>query len=141
MEIAIASDHRDSVETILTENKLPVSDLPASLENFLVAVDESGVIGVIGLEPYGRYGLLRSLAVKLGHRNQGIASKLLNRLEEFAAFNNLTAIYLLTETADKYFDLKGYKRITRMEMPPEVQQSSEFSFVCPQSAVVMKKNL
>jgi amino-acid N-acetyltransferase len=46
---------------------------------------------------------------------------------------------LLTETAPGYFETKGYQQITRADVPEEVQQSSEFSHVCPQSAIVMKK--
>jgi amino-acid N-acetyltransferase len=141
MEIVKATDYRAGIEALLAENKLPVSDLPASLENFFVATDNGAVIGVAGLEVYGQHGLLRSLAVNALHRNKGIAGKLVNQVEEFAASKELTAIFLLTETADKYFDSKQYDRITRSEVPAEVQQSSEFSFVCPQSAVVMKKTL
>jgi amino-acid N-acetyltransferase len=139
MKIVEASDFRTGIEALLTENKLPVSDLPGTLENFLIAVNEDELIGVIGLEIYGRYGLLRSLAVKSDHRNQGIASTLLEQLEELAKKKGLDEIYLLTETADKYFGSKHYGRISRAEVPNEVQQSSEFSFVCPQSAVVMRK--
>ncbi len=141
MEIIEATDHRSPIEALLAENKLPVNDLPASLENFLVAVDNDGVIGVIGIEIYGQHGLLRSLAVKLEHRDQRIAGNLLNQIEENAKAKGLEAIYLLTETADKYFDSKRYTRTIRAEVPAEVQQSSQFSFVCPQSAVVMKKVL
>lgn len=141
MEIIEATDHRSSIEALLLESKLPVSDLPPSLESFLVAIDNEDVIGVVGLEIYDQYGLLRSLAVSSRYRNQGIAGKLVNQAEEFAASKELTAIFLLTETADKYFDSKHYTIITRAEVPAEVQQSSEFSFVCPQSAVVMKKIL
>ena len=141
MEITEASGYRTNVEALLAENKLPVNDLPSSLENFFVMIGDDNITGVVGLEIYGQYGLLRSLAVKPEHRNQGIAAGLLNQIEFFAAFKGLEAIYLLTETADKYFDSKQYTRISRAEVPDEVKQSSEFSFVCPQSAVVMKKNL
>jgi amino-acid N-acetyltransferase len=139
MEIITASNHRAGIEALLAENKLPVNDLPESLENFFAAISKDELVGVIGLEIYGRYGLLRSLAIKSGNRNQGIAGQLVAQIETFAKSKGLEAIYLLTETADKYFDSKHYERIARAEVPAEVRQSSEFSFVCPQSAVTMKK--
>jgi amino-acid N-acetyltransferase len=62
-------------------------------------------------------------------------------LEEQASSTGITTMYLLTETADKYFSKKGYSTITRGEVPDELKGSSEFSHVCPVSAVVMKKEL
>lgn len=127
--------------SLLIDEKLPVSDLPESLENFLVALDDHKVIGVAGLEIYGHCGLLRSLAVDAAFRGRGIAGKLLGQIETLALSKGLTTIYLLTETAPDYFDRKAYIRITREDVPAEVQRSSEFSYVCPQSAIVMKKTL
>jgi amino-acid N-acetyltransferase len=141
MEINEAINCRENIVTLLTAEKLPVDDLPATLENFLVAKQNEEVIGVAGLEIYGDYGLLRSLAVSPAFRDQGIADKLLRQIEALANSKGLKAICLLTETAPGYFDRKGYTRITRADVPAEVQESSEFSHVCPQSAIVMIKNL
>jgi amino-acid N-acetyltransferase len=142
MLITKAGNYRENVIQLLTAVKLPVEDLPLSLENFYVVVDNSNeVIGVAGLEIYGDYGLLRSLAILPEHRDQGIAGQLLERVENLALLNNLKAIYLLTETAPEYFSRKGYARITRADVPEGVQASSEFSHVCPVSAIVMKKEL
>jgi amino-acid N-acetyltransferase len=141
MEIIEAENHRESIIELLSAKKLPVGDLPAKLENFLIARDEKKIAGVAGLEIYGDYGLLRSVAVGNDFRNKGIAGKLLMQIEVLAASKGLREIYLLTETAPDYFDRKEYKRIARAEVPAEVQQSSEFSHVCPQSAIVMKKIL
>jgi amino-acid N-acetyltransferase len=141
MEITEAINYRDSIVALLRTEKLPVEDLPAMLENFRVARHNDEVIGVIGLEIYGDYGLLRSLAVRSTYRNTGIAGKLLGQIETLANSKGLKAICLLTETADGYFDRKGYVRIARENVPTEVQRSSEFSHVCPQSAIAMIKSL
>jgi N-acetylglutamate synthase-like GNAT family acetyltransferase len=139
MEITEAKNHKAALAALLNAEKLPVNDLSDTLENFIVAVKNGQVIGTAGLEIYGSYGLLRSLAVKPDSRKEGIASKLLYKIEELAANKNLTSIYLLTETVPEYFKQKGYRQITRAEVPAEVQASSEFSHVCPQSAIVMIK--
>ena len=141
MEIIEAINYRDNIVALLFAEKLPVEDLPETLENFRVAIQNDEVIGVAGLEIYGDYGLLRSLAVQPVYRNTGIAGKLVGQIETLAKSKDLKAICLLTETAAGYFDRKGYSRITRSDVPAEVQSSSEFSYVCPQSAIAMIKSL
>ena len=141
MQITEANNYRQTIEVLLAAEKLPVADLPKSLANFRVVIQGDQVTGVAGIEIYGDYGLLRSMAVKPDSRNQGIAGTLLNEIEVMAAAKGLTAIYLLTETAPEYFRGKGYIQIARAGVPAEVQASSEFSHVCPQSAIVMKKTL
>ena len=141
MEIIEAINYREDIIALLSSEKLPASDLPASLKNFLVVIENDELVGVIGLETYGNYGLLRSLAVRPDSRNQNIAGKLVREIENLATAEGLKAIFLLTETASDYFLSKGYHAIARAEMPTEVQQSSEFSHVCPQSAIAMKKDL
>lgn len=142
VEIVRANDNqRQPVIDLLLEENLPVSDLPQSLMNFFVATDNGQLIGAIGLEFFGRYGLLRSMVVKKEYRNQKVASHLLSELEEFGRTCGLTCMYLLTETAGRYFENKNYKIIARGEVPAEVQASSEFSHVCPVSAIVMKKEI
>ena len=141
MTIAQAQPYRAEVIKLLATEKLPVTDLPKTLKNFIVALHNSSVIGVAGVEVYGTYGLLRSLAVKVEQRGLGTAGKLLRCIESLSQLNQLSALYLLTETAPGYFERKGFERITRDEVPAEVLLSSEFSNVCPVSAIVMKKTL
>ncbi len=134
------ADRSKIIELLNTAN-LPVGDLPASLENFFVAIDNDNIIGAIGLEVYGKYGLLRSLIVHPDHRKQSVAGKLIHELENNACDAGLEAIYLLTETAPAYFEKKGFMRVLREDVPAAVQRSSEFSHVCPSSAIVMKKSI
>lgn len=132
---------KQAIVALLAANKLPVEDLPDSLDSFFVASDNGTIIGVGGMELYGDYALLRSVAVDNAYRNQHVAAGLLFAIEETAAHNGLKAIYLLTETAPQYFEKKGYALVTREEVPGAVKQSSEFSHVCPVSAAVMVKKL
>ena len=129
------------VIALLLAEKLPVEDLPASLDHFFVALNEDEVTGAIGLEQYGNYALLRSMVVHAAHRNKHIASRLVEQLEHYGKRLGISAMYLLTETAPVYFEQKGYQKINREEVPAVLQASSEFSHVCPVSAIVMKKEL
>lgn len=141
MKIEEANSYREEIMALLASEKLPVADLPATLGDFIVATENDELTGVAGLEVYGEYGLLRSLAISPAYRNKGIAKQLLTQIEAKAAARSLLAIYLLTETAAEYFSHHGYQEITRAEVPGPIQQSSEFSYACPQSAIVMKKTI
>lgn len=141
IEIKPAELYRDEVIELLAALKLPTVDLPGLLNNFFVAIDNNAITGVVGLEIYGNYGLLRSLAVNSGLNNKGIGAALLKRIETLATEQGLGAMYLLTETAKDYFEHKGYEHIARMDIPEEVKAASEFTHVCPDTAVAMQKSL
>jgi amino-acid N-acetyltransferase len=130
---------RDGIVTLLQDEKLPVADLPPRLNNFFVAVDDKKIIGAAGIEVYDKYGLLRSVVVDKNYRNKNIAAMLTNQIEQMMAARGINAIYLFTETAQGYFSKKGYETVSREDVPEAIKQSSEFSHVCPVSAVVMKK--
>ncbi len=136
-----AENDRKTIVSLLQSEKLPVEDLPASLKHFYIATDNNSVIGAIGLEQYGRFGLLRSMVVARSFRNLGIAAELVGLLQTQAKIIGLDSIYLLTETAFGFFTNKGYHIIARDEVPEEIKQSTEFSNVCPASATVMYKHL
>ncbi|MCS3795661.1 arsenic resistance N-acetyltransferase ArsN2 [Niastella sp. OAS944] len=133
--------YRYAIIELLKTEKLPVDDLPGNLDHFFVAIINDVVVGAIGLEHYPPLGLLRSMIVHKDYRNQKIAAALVQALEKHATGLNVHSIYLLTETASTWFDTKNYQRVERTEVPDAIKQSTEFSSVCPVSAIVMKKSL
>ncbi|OQP54545.1 hypothetical protein A4H97_21485 [Niastella yeongjuensis] len=133
--------NRSAIIELLKNEKLPVDDLPGNLDHFFIAVSDSDIIGVIGLEHYPPFGLLRSMVVRKDHQNKKVATILVETLEKHAADLKVEFIYLLTETASTYFEKKNYQTVERTEVPDEIKQSTEFSSVCPVSAIVMKKTL
>jgi amino-acid N-acetyltransferase len=136
-----ANNYKTSIAGLLQTEKLPVDDLPADLNNFIVAFEDERLVGSIGLEIHGTYGLLRSLVVDKNYRGKGIADQLMHELEARGRELKLQSFYLLTETAPGYFLKRGYMQVDRSSIPGIVQQSSEFSHVCPQSAIAMMKTL
>jgi amino-acid N-acetyltransferase len=66
---------------------------------------------------------------------------MITTLEKHASDLKLKSIYLLTETAAEYFSKKGYSKVAREQVPDAIRQSSQFSSVCPATAVVLKKQL
>jgi amino-acid N-acetyltransferase len=130
-----------AVITLLQNNKLPVQDIAAGQQYFWVATANGTIAGAIGAEQYGQYALLRSMATDAAHRNNGIATLLVQQVFNFAQQQNLKAVYLLTETAEQYFAKKGFKKVSRTDTPESIKQSTEFAGLCPASAVVMKKDI
>lgn len=124
--------------SLLELSKLPFSDLDYK-KHLLVGYynDNDELVGTGGLEYYGEYALLRSLAVKIDSRGLSIGSFITKDLIAQAQKKKLKGVYLLTETANGFFRLKGFKNILREEVPAPVKASSEFSHVCPSTASCM----
>ncbi len=95
----------------------------------------------MGLEIYGRDALLRSLVVSAAARTQGLGSALVLHAEQYAAAHEVRALYLLTTTAESFFEHRGYRRIDRAEAPSAIQSTREFASLCPASSAFMIKRL
>jgi amino-acid N-acetyltransferase len=103
---------------------------PDDLEALFVATSERRLLGVAGLEVHGIYGLLRSLAIAPEAREQGLARDLCTNVEDRAAELGLQ-LFLLTETAERFFKHRGWEVIDRRHAPDEIRSSREFSDLCP----------
>ena len=141
IELAVKNDFHE-IDQLLLSNSLPAIEPAYANSFFFKAIkDQDKIVGAIGIEIYGKYGLLRSLVVEPEYRNQGIANHLVEKLIKHAQNSNIETLFLLTTTADKYFEKKEFQRIHRDEVPNEIKQSSEFKSICPVSAIVLKKQL
>lgn len=139
--ILIEAAHEADLPTILNilaSHKLPQVGLQEHLSTTLMARLNTKVIGSAGLELYGTAALLRSVAVKQTYRGSGLGHRLTQAALDLARQQGVTHVYLLTTTADKYFPRFGFKVIGRDQTPEAIQQSVEFTSVCPASAVAME---
>jgi amino-acid N-acetyltransferase len=127
--------------TLIEHAELPAAGVQDHLSHFLVAEDENGLLGTVGLEVYERVGLLRSLAVNSNIRRKGLGARLVESVLDLAREKKLEAVYLLTTTAAGYFPRFGFESISRGEVDPRLNASEELRGVCPQSAVCMKLRL
>ncbi|MFN8356868.1 MAG: arsenic resistance N-acetyltransferase ArsN2 [Spirosomataceae bacterium] len=138
--LAVPTD-QDAITQVLTKAQLPTQDLPKGTPHFLVAKDKDTVVGTAGVEIHGFYALLRSVAVEEAFQNQGIAKQLTKAAIKEAIKQDVCEIYLITTSAEQYFKKQGFEQVERSDVPPEIAQTSQFSDVCPSSAVVMRKLL
>lgn len=122
----------------LQKVKLTTSDLPADLSGFTIAVDGTQIVGSAGMELLGNVGLLRSVAVAETHRNQQLGQRLFAAALEYARMHDVQEVFLITNSAERYFEKYGFQEIERRLVPDEIAQTEQFSSLCPSTAVVMK---
>lgn len=132
---------REYVERVLANNDLPIADLSETLTNLYVCETETTRVGVGGLERYQDAGLIRSVAIEESKRGNGYGTSVCNELLARACSADISTVYLLTTTADEFFDNLGFEGIDRETVPPSIQDTTEFSDLCPSTAVCMKCEL
>jgi amino-acid N-acetyltransferase len=131
----------EAVHSLLAGAALPVADLEGASVQFIVVTEGDEPVGAIGLESFGRTGLLRSLAVRSDLRGSGIGGRLVDALESLARDAGFDQLVLLTQTAAPFFAKRGYRVIDRADAPEAAQASAEFRSLCPASATCMFKRL
>jgi amino-acid N-acetyltransferase len=125
---------------LLKKNDLPTIDI-TDKTNLFVMLEENEVVAVVGLEAHDHDGLLRSLCVSEAKRNTGLGAELVEFIEKYAPTQNVHCLFLLTTTASDFFSKRGYEEINRNKVPQPIQETSEFSSICPSTAIVMRKRL
>jgi amino-acid N-acetyltransferase len=131
-----------SVVALLEAEGLPASDLTEShLKHFFFTGSDGAPSALVGLEIYGEAALLRSLVVSADARTQGLGSALVRHAEGYAAARQVRSIYLLTTTAEAYFEHRGYRRVDRAQAPASIQSTREFASLCPSNSAFMVKRL
>src|SRR2546422_10853964 len=97
---------------LLTASKLPRAGIEDHLASTLLARVESGVVGTAALELYGSAALLRSVAVATRFRGRGLGAALTVAALDLARRRGVRTVYLLTETAGRFFPKFGFRPIT-----------------------------
>jgi amino-acid N-acetyltransferase len=128
-----------AIRALLVELGLPAGDLGSANQHFIVGREGGALVGCVGLEVHGSAALLRSLAVEPARQGAGVGRALYRRALDEARARGVTALYLLTTTAERYFAREGFQAIGRDRVPAAVRTSAEFGSLCPASAACMWK--
>lgn len=134
-------EDRPRVDELLAAERLPLAGVADHFENYLVAVTAQGLVGAVGLERYGDVALLRSAVVTPEARGRGVGALLATRVLQEAAAKGVRRVFLLTTTAAAYFEALGFRRTARDQVPAALSASEELSGACPDSAVLMVRDL
>jgi amino-acid N-acetyltransferase len=129
------------LQELLKSADLPYKDIEEHIHNFVFIKERDDLIGCVGLEICGAIALLRSLAVVENHRNKGWGYILTKEILQFAMLKKITKVYLLTTTAERFFARLGFAQIQRDDAPEAIRLTSQFSSLCPASAILMFKDL
>ena len=117
-----------AVLALLDEVNLPTKGVAEHFADFLIARANERVVGCVGLEKYGTYGLLRSLAVAPDFRGQALGLQLTSQLTAYAQANTVHTIVLLTTTAADFFIRHfGFRAIDRHQLDEVFAASPEWN--------------
>ena len=126
---------------LVEENQLTTDGLLDHLATTLVARLDHRIVGTAALEIRSDGALLRSVAVSSDVRGQGLGAVLVESALNVAEELNVRDVYLLTFTAENYFQRFGFQWLDRGDVPPDVRTSVQFTHACPSTASVMRKRL
>jgi len=131
-----------ALAVLLQAADLSTEDItPEMLEHFLVAHIWKNLVGCVGLDVQGEAGLLRSVAVDEAHRGSGLGKELVAAMEEHARKEGVQELYLLTVTAEGFFDGLGYRKIPREQAPAGIAGTVQFAELCPAASCLMVKRI
>jgi amino-acid N-acetyltransferase len=130
------------IRALLEEARLHTESLGGTITEFFLAEEDGVIIGVAGFEYYGDDALLRSVAVQSANRNKGTGSAMIDWMISRAKEKHLKRLVLLTNTAKRFFEKKGFSVIDRSMITNEAMKNcSEFAYLCSPSSTVMMMNL
>jgi HAD superfamily hydrolase (TIGR01457 family) len=140
----LRSAHRDDVrpiEALLTSSGLRADGVDGRVSTTILAEtgqDDGSVIGTASLvrtaDPTA--GLLRSVAVADAVRGTGIGRLVTAAAMASGRVEGLERVYLLTETAEGFFERLGFHRIERAELPAAVSETAHAGQECPDAAAM-----
>jgi amino-acid N-acetyltransferase len=140
IDAAVPAD-APAILSLLERCGLPTAGWIDHLADTVVARLDGEVVGSAALEVYEDGALLRSVAADFRVRGSGIGRRLTEAVLATAKARGVSAVYLLTTTAEGFFPKFGFARVSRVDVPASVRRSIEFTSVCPSSATVMRKDL
>ncbi len=136
-----APDDKHQIRSLLSSCELPSLYVHKHLKSFLVAKAAEEVVGVIGVEAYGRLGLLRSLCVNEDFRGWGIAKRLNMEMLAWAKSLKIDTLYMFTLSAEKFASKLGFRKVDRRRIPRTIRSTWQFQLLKPYPFVCMKKKL
>ena len=137
--VKVHEREREAANELISACGLPGEGLDDT-ELWCVKGEGRHLLGVAGLETWGRQGLLRSVAVEKEHRKAMVGTSLVRHVISEARKKRMMEVYLITQTP-LFFDRLGFIVTDRSSVRGSVLKSVEFKGVCPETAPVMRMDL
>jgi C_GCAxxG_C_C family probable redox protein len=126
-----------AMKQLLNSVSLPIVDVGLPNQTFYGAFKDDKLVGCVGFEQYGTEGLFRSLAVISELKGKGIGKALHDKIADHCLHAGIKQLYLLTTTADIFFEKNGWKKIERTAVNNVINNTQEFNNICPSTATCM----
>lgn len=139
--LQLASFERDGLKAALAKAGLVTDDVDAAGLSFWRFEVDDMPVGFAGLEVHGDVGLLRSVVTLPPLRRRGIGRAMVEVVETDAIARGIRKLYLLTTEGASFFAALGYVPCRRDDVPAPIRATAQFAALCPQTAVVMSKDL
>jgi amino-acid N-acetyltransferase len=130
-----------ALRALLASASLPVEDVSAERQEFVLAHSAGTLVGCVGLEACGELGLLRSFAVVPAWRRQGLGAALFERIVARGLLRGVKTAYVLTTSAARFCEAHGFERIDRAEVPAPIAATEQFRALCPATASCFRRRL
>lgn len=130
-----------AIEALLVEAGLPLDGARGAFSLGVVAREGEQIVGAAAVESYGSIGLLRSVVVRPDRRGTGLGAALVDAAEARARAAGIAELYLLTDSAERFFGHRGYAARSRSAAPAPIADSVEFRVACADTAVLMARAL
>jgi amino-acid N-acetyltransferase len=108
------------IRALLERLHLPLAGVDEHVATMLVARHGEQIAGTAALEMYADGALLRSVAVEPRLQGRQLGHQLTDAALQLASNRGLTAVFLLTTTAERFFPRFGFEPIGREQVPPSV---------------------
>ena len=130
-------DDRSFIESILTDADLTTDGISEHLEWLYLGWLDNKQVAVGGIEPAGKYALLRSIVTLPEFQGKGYGQKFCELLVSEARGLDFLGLYLLTTTSEPFFARLGFEKADRASVPDRIASTTEFSDICPDTAICM----
>lgn len=132
----VANDDPALTLALQAEN-LPTVDLIAPNKVFWRLLHTGVVAGYVGLELHENSALLRSLVIDQTFKGRGLGRELVRGATAEAKTYGMQSLWLLTKTAQPFFEHLGWQVTDRAAAPADIRNSEEFKGLCPASAACL----
>jgi N-acetylglutamate synthase-like GNAT family acetyltransferase len=140
--IPLAAWEREGLAAALKGAGLPADDIAEASRHFWrFSFADDIPAGFGGLEIHGPDALMRSITTLPPLRGRGFGRAIIKALEAEAAMLKCDSVFLLTASAQEFFEKLGYTAVDRASVPAAIRTTTQFAVLCPDSAAVMRKRL
>lgn len=118
---------------------LPTEDLTEAGRRFFRFEASGKPVGYGGYELHGDHALLRSVVVLPDRRGRGFGTMVTQEVLRRATAAGARDAYLLTTTAEAFFQRAGFVPVDRRDAPQAILATRQAASICSTAALLVRK--